>query len=207
MKEVTNQARAHEIMGRNYLGIEEAVRFGINISKYQLSALSEVPFSEAVLEECKDTHVLIAGFPMSILDIRTKVGRQLFSTRKDAWYNEEAFALDKGEMGWYLIRKDAVPCSTRKNWVEQQSLLKKTEEVPSARMMVYTIIMYYLITGERLFERAYAFTGSIGSYGSYIGVGYLDDVGLRIGHFTDNDASEMFGLASCVKPAGQQVLK
>ena len=88
----TSQKRAREIMGRNFFGVEEAItHFGVNPSKQQIAYLAEVPFSEEVLASCKDTHVLAAVFPMSILDIRGKVERKLFCSHDDAWYNKQVF--------------------------------------------------------------------------------------------------------------------
>ena len=75
----TSQKRAREIMGKNFFGVEEAIKhFGVNPTRQQLAALSEIPFSEAVLEQSKDTHILVAVFPLSILEIRGKVERKLF---------------------------------------------------------------------------------------------------------------------------------
>ena len=50
-------------MEKNFFCIEEAIRhFGVNPTRQQRAALLEVPFSDAVLEQCKDTHVLVAVF-------------------------------------------------------------------------------------------------------------------------------------------------
>ena len=66
--------RAREIMGKNFFGIEEAVQdFGVHPSETQLAALAQVPFTEEVLQSHKDTHILVAVFPLSILDIRGKL--------------------------------------------------------------------------------------------------------------------------------------
>src|SRR5262249_53752582 len=146
----TSQKRAREIMSRNFFGVEEAIKhFGVNPTRQQTAMLSEVPFSEEVLTACKDTHILVAVFPISILEIRGRVDRKLFYSHEDAWYNKQAFAKDKGETAWALIRKTPVPNSTSKTWPEQQALLTKDEETPTARVMVYTIIGHYLATGER----------------------------------------------------------
>ena len=57
----TSQKRAREIMGRNFFGIEEAIQyFRVNPTRQQTLALSEIFFPEAVLQEKKDTHVLVA---------------------------------------------------------------------------------------------------------------------------------------------------
>ena len=112
----TSQKKAREIMGTNMFGIEDAIKhFGVNPSKAQLAALGEVPFSEETLEACKATHVLVAVFPMSILDIRAKVKGELWQAfYNQDWYNKEAFAKDRGEIGWHLIRKTPVENSTNK---------------------------------------------------------------------------------------------
>jgi hypothetical protein len=67
---MTSQKRAQEIMSKNFFGIEEAIKhFGVSPTRQQLDALSEIPFSEAVLEQSKDTHILAAVFTLSILEI------------------------------------------------------------------------------------------------------------------------------------------
>jgi hypothetical protein len=68
----TSQKRAREIMGRNMFGVEEAIRhFGVTPSRQQIAGLSEIPFSETTLEQCKETHVLVAVF-LSLLKIQSE---------------------------------------------------------------------------------------------------------------------------------------
>jgi len=50
----TSQKRAREIMGKNMFGVEEAIqRFGVNPTRQQTLVLSEIPFSEEVLQKAK----------------------------------------------------------------------------------------------------------------------------------------------------------
>ena len=183
----TGQKRAREIMGKNMFGVEEAIRhFGVNPSKAQLAALAEIPFSEAVLTQCKDTHVLVAIFPLSILEIRGKVKRGLFYSYEDSWYNKQAFAKDRGEVGWQLVRKTPVDNSTSKNWAEQQALLGKEDETPTAQVLVYTIIGQYLATGERLFEKIYVRTSSVVSDGGRVSLGDFGATGLKVFNYWDD---------------------
>ncbi|MDO8536916.1 MAG: hypothetical protein Q7R94_01565 [bacterium] len=196
----TSQKRAREVMGKNYFGIEEAIkRFGVNPSKQQLAALAEIPFSEATLKECAKTHILVAVFPLSILDIRGKVERKLFCGHECSWYNEQAFAQNYGEASWQLIRKTPVTDSTSKNWSEQQALIAKNEETPRARAMVYTIIGHYLATGERLFENVYVRCSDLDPVGDRVDVGYFAG-GLNVGygHWGDFRIDHL-GLASSRK--------
>lgn len=178
----TQWLRAREIMGKNFFGVEEAIKhFGVNPTCEQLTVLSEIPFSKVVLEQCKDTHVLVAVFPLSIIEIRGKVERELFCSHEDAWYNNQSFAKERGEVAWQMISKTPMDNSTSKNWQEQQALIAKDDEVPSAQVMVYTIIGHFLSAGERLFEKTSVRTPSVACDGFRVRVGYFDSRdGLRV---------------------------
>ncbi|MEK7624596.1 MAG: hypothetical protein AAB404_02680 [Patescibacteria group bacterium] len=194
------QKRAREIMDKNFFGIEEAIKyFGVNTARQQLAALSEIPFSEAVLKELKDAHILVAVFPLSILDIRDKVECKLFCSHEDAWYDKQAFAEDKNEAFWQLVRKTSVPNSTSKTWDEQQTLLGKDDETPSARVMTYVIIGHYLATGERLFDNIYVRTSSFSSDGRHVDVSSFGRDGLGFNDFWDDSPRSDIGLASARK--------
>lgn len=197
----TSQKRAREIMRRNMFGVEEAIQhFGINPSKQQLDVLADVPFTEAVLEGCKETHILVAIFPMSILDIRGRVSKEdqnLFYNQD--WYNKETFAKKRGEVEWQLVRKTLVENSTSKSWDEQQTLLAINEEVPMARVMIYTITGHYLATGERLFENTYVRCSDLASVGARVCVGGFRRDGLNIYNFWVVICRASLGLASSLK--------
>jgi len=203
---LTSQKRAQEIMGHNYFGVAEAIRhFGVNPSRQQLAALAEVPFTEATLEECKNTHVLAAVFPLSILEIRGKVlGNQRLFYNQD-WYNRESFAKDRREAEWRLVRKTSVPNSTGNTWNEQRALLAKNEETPTARVMVYTIIGHFLVTGERLFEHIYVRCSDIvrcsdvGLSGYRVLVGDFGSDDLVIYDYWDDNCRDNIGVASTRK--------
>lgn len=179
-----SQKLAREIMGKNIFGIEEAIEyFDINPLKQQLTALAEVPFAERELCEARDTHVLVAVFRLSILDIRGNVERKfekLFRSYGDYWYNNGSFAKGCGSVHWALVRKTPVSSFMSKTWGEQQALLSEEEETPSVRVMVYTIIGHYLATGERLFEKVYVRTSCVSSGDFHVCVGRFDSDGLDV---------------------------
>src|SRR5690606_10911519 len=129
----TPQKRAREIMGRNYFGIEEATCcFGAKPSKTQLSALSEVPCPETMLELCRNTHILVAVFPFDILEIRNRIVGEYLGYG----LQEEAFTKNRGKTAWVLVKKEAVEESTSKSWGEQQALLSADDMTPTAQVMV-----------------------------------------------------------------------
>jgi len=195
----TSQKHAREIMGHNFFGVEEAIKhFGVNPTRQQLASLSEIPFSEEALKQLKDTYVLVAVFPLSILEIRGRVqDRGLFYNQD--WYNNQSFAREHDETTWQLVRKTPVDNSFLKNWQEQQALIAKDDEVPSAQVMVYTIIGHYLATGERLFESIYVRTSSMASDGRRVYVGYFDSSGLHLRNYWDDSRSGNLGVASSRK--------
>jgi hypothetical protein len=197
----TSQKRAREIMGRDMFGVEEAIQhFGVNPSKQQIAALSEIPFSEATLEQCKKTHVLVAVFPISILEIRGKVSQDQCLFYDQDWYNKQVFAKERGEAEWKLVRKTPVPNSTNEAWQKQQDLLASNEEIPTARVMVYTIIGHFLATGERLFESIYVRCSDVlDSGGRRVFVGGFVRLGLGIYGSWGGDRRGFIGLASSVK--------
>ena len=163
------------------------------IPKKQLAMLAEVPFSEAVLEESKKSHVLVAVFPLSILKIRNQIASKLFYDQ--SWYNNESFAKER-EVKWQLVRKTPVDNSTSKNWLEQQALIGKDDEVPTAQVMVYTIIGHHLATSERLFEHIYVRTSSVGSDGNRVNVGNFDSHGLNVNNYWDDNRNDNLGVSS-----------
>lgn len=149
------QRIASAIMSRNFIGIEVVTRcLNVQFSDEQLHTLADIPFPEEVLQECRDSHVLVAGFPLSILDLRMMAlqGKLRQTLYPQDWYEEEAFAQKQVSVRWYLIRKEQVPGSADRTFGEQTGLLSTSEEVPSACETVYAATLFHLATGGRLYE-------------------------------------------------------
>lgn len=183
----TSQILAKAIMGQNYLSLDSVAQYlKIKPSKADLRLFAEVPFSEDTLKECKYTHILVPVLPISVLDILVR-NKHLFYSNNNPWYPNESFANDRGKAGWHLVRKDIVPSSTFKTWQEQQSLLGKDEEISTARVLIYTIILTYLVTGAKLLPNIDARTSDLVSDRYRVFVGYFCDDGLEVSH-TLNDA-------------------
>ncbi len=177
VQETDSQKAARDIMGRNFLGLPEVAQYYGDLSEEQTAALAEVPFSEDTLRTCAESHVLMADIGLSILDVRQKACKGLFYSQD--WFNGEQFARETEKAAcWRLIRKTPVDDSTSKAWNEQKKLIADTDEIPSARQVVYMIILNFLATGERLFETLYVRTSSVPSYCNRVLVGYFDRGGL-----------------------------
>lgn len=207
---VMTQQHAREIMGVNFFGIEEAVQhFGVKPTAKQLEKLAQIPFDQATLEQCKNSHALVAVFPLSIVNILAKIPRDPEMFSHDNPCLGKVFASDKGEIGWHLVRKYPVGRSFDKTWSEQQDLLSEDEEVPTARVLIYTIVEHYLATGrpagdrgKQLFKCGFVRTRPLRFNGNIISVGDFDyDYGgLNLIEDDDVDAAPRLGLASERKP-------
>jgi hypothetical protein len=191
-----DQNRPKEIIGRNMFGVEDAIRhFGVSPTRQQTAALSKIRWREATLEQCRETHVLVAVFPLSIIEIRSK-GKLFYN---QSWYNQEPFANNRGDVSWQLVRKTAVDNSTCKTWQEQQALLANNEETPSARVMVYTIVGYYLATSTHLFERLYVRTSDVDLRGRCVDVGFFNSGGLDVSSNGGDYHYDALGLSAARK--------
>jgi len=198
----TSQKRAREIMGRNMFGVEEAIRhFGVNPGRRELALLAEVPWSEEVITVHKDTHILIAVFSLSVLDVRgiaKKLADPEILFYNQDWYDKQAFAEDRGEIGWQLVRKTPIANSTNKSWNEQQALLKD-EETPTARIVVQTVVGHFLATGERLFEKIWVRCSDLDSGGDRVCLGGFDAQGLSVNNYWDGTRYDDIGLSASRK--------
>ncbi len=195
--------RARSIMGKNYFGPEEAIKhFGVVPTKAQEAALALVPFSDVCLQECRETHLLVAVFPKSIVEIRNSVGEAfVFLSRADEHrYEKQPFARERGKPGWYLVRKEPLRNSLDKKWAQQLMTLGRNEEVPSARILIYAVIGHFLAEKRRLLHDAYVVCAdTLEDSNEHIVVGSFDDDGLFVGHNWPERGSESVGLASMRK--------
>lgn len=196
----TSPVYARSILGKNFFGVEEASRyFRIKPTEQQLAYLAEVPFSEVVLRFCKDTHILVAVFPMSILRIRAAVPDNVIWDRPDAYYRMQAFSKEGRKFGWRLIRKLPVSGSLGKSWSEQQMLFWGAEGTPRVQVMVYAITGHFLATGARLFEKTRVRCLDLDSHGQHVSVGDFSIAGLVIGNDWYDDAGKRTGVAAARK--------
>lgn len=142
----TPYKHAKEIMGGNIFGVEEAnFCFGVTPSRRIVAYLDEVPWNEEVLQSVKDTHLLIAALPLSVLDIRERLGANIFSDMPPeswVWYRQEHFAKLTPQVNWRLLKK--MPISEAR---------ASGCEVPSAAFLIYAVLGHAIAKGERLFEK------------------------------------------------------
>lgn len=196
--ETPSQQTAREIMGSNMLGTLEVERYFGELTDEQREALEIIPFSEETLKACTKTHILVADVGLSLLDVRQKARKGLFYSQN--WFDNEEFAGRTETACWRLIRKIPVDGSFSKDWSEQNALVdSKIDEIPSARQVVYTTILHFLATGERLFEKVYVRTSDVDSDGNRVSVGDFGVGGLRVGYWLDGRRYGSVGVSSSRK--------
>ena len=153
----TTSAEAAQIMGSGYHGPEDVeLTFWLKFTQKQRKLLEVVPFSPEVLRACSKTHVLVAGYPLSIMDMHRKMNK-VFSDRDTPWYSlaDERFAITtKVTMGWHLVRKSELPGSTSQSWDVQQAMVKGTAShaIPRACLVVFAMVVHFMVTGERIIQ-------------------------------------------------------
>lgn len=149
------ETQAKKIMGKqNMLTIQEIKRFlNSKMDSQSFDKLQNVPFSIEFLEKYKKTHVLVPGLPISLEDMHELFSEEFGAKTSSSiiWYCAEDFFKQKLELGWYLCRRQAVPGTHQKPFLEQLRVLEKPEKIPSVCALCYTIILYWHIRHKRLF--------------------------------------------------------
>ena len=81
-----------------------------------------VPWTRETLESVKETHVLVAVLPFSIMDLWRMLGNELFcDCQGEEWFKGKRYAEMREAPAWHLVRKDAVPNSASRSWAEQRA--------------------------------------------------------------------------------------
>ena len=197
----TSPQRAEQIMGVNFLGIQAARQhFAVDFRPEQAEQLRGIPFSEEILTHRRKSHLLVAGYPLSIHHLSARVPKLLHGT-KQPWYAGQPFADSLVSLRWYLIRRGIFPGSVDRTWEEQRGMLAG-EDVPRACELVYATLLYFLVRGIRLFDRG-QFARShdtIKRYGNLVNAGVMtgtfEEDGLRLSGLWWNYRLHYVGVAS-----------
>lgn len=142
------QTEAKRLMGKNYLPVFGTAWY---MGNSPLSVLGEVPFSKNALDACKDTHMLVPVFALSIEDMLKRFSHLFERNSTKAWFEGRSFARDKGHTRWHLIRRGPAPGTNNLPRLAQVARLSERETVPSARVLVYAMILNHLNTTELLY--------------------------------------------------------
>lgn len=177
-----SQIAAKKILGDRFLGIEEVARhYYPDFRVSHIAALWDVPIPQEALERGKETHLLVAGFPLDVLDIRRRYAR-LFNAGNiynDEWYRLWSYSRAKMALGWHwipIIKASDFGYYNGVGFVKQDKPFKVVD-------VVYSVILYYLASGIKLYKDHYVWCSDLDNAKGYGVCGKFDDEGLRIARF------------------------
>jgi hypothetical protein len=166
MERKTKLKKVKVLFGKYFFGPDEITKvFNRDI------VIPKIKYDMRSLKKHKDTHILILGTELSIMDMR-----YLFCFDKNPcfynqdWYINEDFAKLKLKNKWYLLQKDLSPKTRGK-------LPNKKHKLPSAVLTTYTFFVNYIINNEILWENDYVWNSDKDNYGDRIYTGkYKNDI-------------------------------
>jgi len=186
------QDLASEIMGKNFLGVEEVRQsLGVQLTEEELEKVRDIPFSTRTLRECKDSHILFLGVghdkegrPLTISRLREMfpAGTQpRFRSYPKLARSREGYATTETPcLRWHLVARRLREESRSKPYWQQEESLRENEYRESAVVYVYMMLLMYKARGERLFEKDLVWCKNVGPDGSPVAAGYFDAVGLYV---------------------------
>jgi hypothetical protein len=205
---MTSPVRARAILEHDFLGTDDvARRLGLRFDAAQAAQLAEIPFSETVLAASRGTHMLFAGAPVSLLDLRAGPAGGLLYPARDAWYEKMPFAAERVGVRWHLMCKGIFPGSGDKTFDEQRALAAGYE-VPRACELVFGLLVYFLARGVRLLDRGALARcrDRVARYGGVadgnVNVGRFEERGLSVETLWLNYRLHYLGLAASRKLPG-----
>ncbi len=182
MSEIVSISQAKTIMGKNFIGPDELK----SLKQFDFMNDEEVPsipFSEEVLENCKNDYILILGkaffqdgIPVSIHSMKRIFGKDPEISEpcfyNQDWYDKEEFIYTPMKSEWLLIRINVYD----KSRAVQPEDLMKDYSFPSAVSCAYSFFCAWLCLGIKLWYHDYVWCSDTDHNGDRIYVGKYNDV-------------------------------
>jgi hypothetical protein len=204
LEQSSSQSRARKIMGKNMFGIDDAIKhLGVVPSKFMYADLDSVPFSEKTLFACRDTHILVAVFPMQRSKLWDDIAMRFinfdkYGIKSGAESMVNAIGISS-KARWQLIRK--TPAAGSSNIIHRHARLPQNEKFVEAADLIYAMIAHFLGSGERLFETRMVRTSNVDVETSMrITIGTFNQNGFIVQFAHDSEYASFLGLATQVIP-------
>lgn len=173
---------AKQIMGRNFIGVEELNRID-KVKFFIPKAIPKIPFEKEELKKKSADYILILGIcafgdqkPVTIRNLREtfgkdpEMGEPCFYNQD--WYDNEEFIDIPLSEGWYLIRRSVYEDSRA---VQPQELEIKYA-FPNAVSCVYAFFMAWLTLDIKLWYHDFVWCSDKDHNGDRIYVGKYHDI-------------------------------
>jgi uncharacterized protein (TIGR02996 family) len=179
-------------------GILESDRLlGVAYTPADLEALGTLPWPADVLADSAGSHVLVAGCPLSLMDLEALHPDSFWDCCAAPWYAKEPFARS-ATVGarWHLVRKAALPSSPCGTYLQQTALLPQHEYVPRACEVSYAAVLHRLTVREALFRGADVRCSDTTSHGARVLVSHFATGKYYVGPEWHEHKSRYRGLAT-----------
>ena len=191
MERETSLNKAKEIMGENFIGLEEFLsikkEMGIHIPENTLETLPLVDFPEDLLERCKNDYLLILGIPfykdgseLTIVKMRDHFGCNPEKSEpcfyNQDWYIKEYFAKNMTlDFQWYLVKKNVFEEYRGMDPGDIIKNLKTKQILPSAILCAFTFFSYYFLRNEYIWKNDFVWCSDLDCNKDQIYIGrYFD---------------------------------
>lgn len=188
MERKTSLKKAREIMGKNFIGLDELIsiqeKMGIYIPEELKNNCPSINFTEDTLEKNKDDYILILGIPyykdrtpLTIVKMREHFGWDPDKSEpcfyNQDWYLNEKFANSNiMKENWHLLRKEVY--GEHRGMAVDSIKRSKTLKFPEAIVCTYIFFCYNLISGQFLWRNDFTWCSDTDNNNDYIYVGRYD---------------------------------
>ncbi len=182
MSRCTDYKVARNIMGSNFIGIEE-LRSMEELLVTIPETIPPITFSEEELLRKKDDYILLLGVhtlsngkTVTIRHLKEVFGMNPEKNEpcfyNQDWYEKEAFIDTELDSQWFLIRKNIYEDSRS---VSPEVLMEKYS-FPTAVMCVYAFFITWIVRDEKLWYHDFIWCSDVDHNGDRIYVGKYHDV-------------------------------
>jgi len=189
MERTTNIKLAKDIMGKNFIGLNNLhlikEKMGIYIPDEVEKLLPPINIEKGKLEDTRGECILILLMPyykdktpLSIMKMREHFGYDPSVSEpcfyNQDWYCKETFANRQiNDAGWYLINKKPYDHFRGKNL--DDILNYGNISLPSASVLIYSFFLWYIATSEILWEEDFIWCQDKDKNGDQIYIGQYTD--------------------------------
>lgn len=174
---------AKQLLGHNFIGIEELKTISDRLSIKIPSEIPEIPFIKEYLNSLNNEYLLILGSPemedgspLSIMALRQKFGMDNKVSEpcfyNQDWYLNQEFINAQLPFQWFLVRKNVIK-NTRA--VDPNQILK-SQPFPTAILCAYAFFVSWFHSGEILWEYDFVWCSDKDHNGDRIYVAKYHDI-------------------------------
>lgn len=188
--------------------------YGITLTQKQIGTLRQFPWSEKTLSApcpfnpgkmIRETHFAFVGLEtVNIMELQRlnpqTTKPRFYDYAPNSWYSNEKFANEmKLSLRWYLLLKDIVPNSENNTFADQEKMLPKEYEVPTAIAEIAKDFLIYKMTGVYANGKRYARTSDLVSDSHRVYVGNCDAGGVVVVSYRDDYRNDFVGVGASRK--------